>query len=175
MGRRLSVQVGMRFGKLVVIDGRDGVKVACKCDCGMVAYYRPRHLRFGEVHCCSYCRPQTTAHGWRRGKLQEGDWIGALKAVEITGKDKRGRARWKFECICGGKRTAIATEIKRYRNPTCGNCKQEHGVIVKPYGRKGFEKDFKHDYEWCKEHKLTMYDASIIPPRLVYEPEKGVE
>ena len=173
MGRRLSVQVGMRIGKLVVTDGRNGVKVACKCDCGIVHYVRPRHLRFGEVHCCPHCRPKTTAHGWIRGKLQEGDWVGALKAVAMVGKDKRGRARWRFECICGGSRTAIATEVKRERNPTCGTCKQEYCVIVKPYSHKGFEKDFKHDYNWCKDNGYKMYDASTIPPRLVYEPEKG--
>ena len=172
MGRKLSVMPGEQYGILTVTSERNGQKVWCRCNCGELVAVMPRDLRVGITRSCKACTPTTTKHGHKRGPLEVGDWVGALQAVEKAGKNADGYQVWEFECVCGGTRRNTATEMKRYINPSCGECTLNR-VITKPFAVDFYKQKFKYFYDFAVKRGYRLYNTSVQPPELVYDPMKG--
>jgi hypothetical protein len=122
--------VGLRFGKLVVLEKADKPKGSksksqfwlCQCDCGNKKIISGGSLRNGSTKSCAAPEDIT---GRRFGKLV---------AIEFDHKEKKIHY-WKCICDCGNEKIANKNHLKTGRTWHCG-CTDNR--FRKEYGEAGF-------------------------------------
>lgn len=97
MGKLIDL-IGMRFGKLLVIEQAASTKEhsaqwLCRCDCGNSVIVRGRSLSLGKV---TDCGCETT-----RFYDLTGMQFGKLTVIEKVNPQSDGVTRWKCRCECG--------------------------------------------------------------------------
>ena len=115
--------VGMRFGKLVVLErvervkgDRGHVKWRCRCDCGKETVALATNLRRGLTRSCG------CAQYHRAPSMEKGARFGKLVILERA-EGPRGRGfhpRWRCRCDCGNEMVVYGNKLRRGHTKSCG-------------------------------------------------------
>lgn len=173
-GRKLSVEVGQRIGRSVVIDpevsvsdpgtGRLARGAHLRCDCGNEYERRLSVLFRGpDPSCgCSGGRRANRA-GQRFGRLT------AVRSVE-TSPEKRGTIRWLCKCDCGNEVIAAGADLVRGHTKSCGCLKNapREGYAAgdaawnkafRTYRRNARTRDLSWDLSMADFKRLALLDC----------------
>lgn len=119
--RRVTVTVGERFNKLIVISEpttQNGFSVVkCRCDCGNEPTVRVAELRSGHKKSCG-CISQAKKFDSRDAELV-GKKFGRLTVKKVGGVDNRGYRLCECTCDCG---TWVKIRIARMVSGEAQSC-----------------------------------------------------
>ena len=125
--------VGLRFGKLVVVqptdkrDSSESVVWECRCDCGNTTFVSARRLNSGNTKSCG-CLKRELVSKMRLSDLA-GQRFGKLTAVRPTDKRQEGSVVWECKCDCGNTSFVTAASLKSGNTKSCGCLKRELASI----------------------------------------------
>jgi len=132
--------VGMRFGKLVVLERAEDYIVPgtgaheaawkCQCDCGNTTIVNGRQLKQGKTKSCGciISKPAEDLTGRTFGKLT------VLERMENKARtDGKSVVQWKVRCTCGRELVVGRTKLTCNKVPSCGWCQydERYGDKVK--------------------------------------------
>lgn len=122
MGNRRSIQVGTRFGRLVVLEGAPFNKKSysrCRCDCGKEKIVANGHLCSNGVQSCGCLNRDRRNEIPRRKLLPIGGKFGRLTVISIAapaGLASRSLCR----CECGTEKILRNNFLRSGKTRSCG-------------------------------------------------------
>lgn len=121
--------IGMRFGKLVVIEKTDerkhgSVVWKCKCDCGRIVYYSARHFIQKHLKSCGCSREENIR------KDIAGVRYGRLVAIRPTDKRIGNAVVWECKCDCGNVAYYTTSMLSSKRIVSCGCYNHERTLVM---------------------------------------------
>lgn len=124
--RRVLLEAGQRFGRLVVRERLVRGLYLCDCDCGAESRVRGYNLRAGRTQSCG-CLRDDRVRAVRARTFEPGCAIGKLTVLEDRGsKDVRCR------CACGRRvtrtRRGLRGAEKRALNPVSCGCERNEAL-----------------------------------------------
>lgn len=118
------VNVGQRFGQLVVVDpstkvltsgGNVSYATECRCDCGATSYPTARSLHTGRAKSCGCSRKGRAGRKPKPGRIKEGGRFGRLVVLRRYDPD-----RWLCRCDCGRHHAPRASNLLSGATTSCG-------------------------------------------------------
>lgn len=120
MAPRARLQLGERFGRLVVIaPGGFSGRWLCRCDCGSQVTVVASRLRDGEVKSCGCLRRETLASGGP-APTSAGDRYGRLVVLAEAGRNHRRERVYLCRCDCGNELEVVGASLRRGATRSCG-------------------------------------------------------
>ena len=152
---RKGIEIGKRFGNLIVIDSRRSGYSICKCDCGEITEISNYNLRKGHTKSCGCLKKYNFNDIEHVSGSQHGNWKGGVTPENVSIRKSVKYRKWRknvFErdnyiCqICGQKgyklRAHHINNFAEYKDERmevdngitlCANC---HRKIHNQYGNK---------------------------------------
>jgi hypothetical protein len=160
--RKIFNLVGMRFGKLLVIEksndyispkNQHGSMWLCKCDCGNIVEIRASDLRSNRTMSCGCYKSEKIS---KCNKDKFIDLVGIrfekLVVMKLDHMDKQYGGVWKCLCDCGIETIVKGINLKSGQTKSCG-CLSESNITTE-----------------IKKYFIENYNA-IIEYRVVKNPE----
>lgn len=120
---------GMVFGRLTVMHrdsfGKKGSRWFCSCTCGGSIVARIDSLTSGTTASCGCIRAEAIAAANRLDIA--GHRFGKLTAIARFDTDKRGSARWRCSCDCGGEKIVTVAKLRYGITVSCGCARRVAG------------------------------------------------
>ena len=125
--KRLAVNIGDRYGRLVVIDkaedmvtktGQIKKRYLCRCDCGNEKVILSNSLKRGQSKSCG-CYKADLIRETRFVDIT-GLKSGKLTAIEYAYRNKFGQPVWKCKCECGSICYVTQNNLSRQSTKSCG-------------------------------------------------------
>lgn len=126
--------IGMRFGKLVVVEravkNDKGQRMwKCICDCGNEKLSRESMLLAGKLNSCGVNH---------RGLNLIGQRFTRLTVVAFHKRDVHHQFIWKCVCDCGNEVISSGNQLRRHKAKSCGCIKKDSNAKRKEYGEASF-------------------------------------
>lgn len=122
-----KVEIGDRFGHLVVINIDSHNKVLCKCDCGQYKKTTRPALYGGHVTTCG-CKMGYKQYNFIDEKNNK---YGLLTVIEEAGRDSDNRVLWKCKCECGNETIVSGKSLRNGNTRSCGCLKSKGELKIK--------------------------------------------
>lgn len=134
------VEIGQRFGKLVVVDGDHSRKnryraALCRCDCGSDHVVRVNLLLSGRSSSCGCGRKEVVRTKGAPGVRENltGSRFGRLLIVGDSGdRSKSRQVLWRCLCDCGSEKLAPTSLLTSGMTKSCG-CLQREQVAERMF------------------------------------------
>lgn len=154
--------LGMRFGRLVVLDGvpveSGRAKCLCRCDCGNTKVVRENSLKTGNTTSCGCISREKASK--RLAKDLTGMRFGHLVAQQRQGSDKYCNILWLCHCDCGEETVVRANALLSGNTTSCGCARGQPGgeldLVGKTFGRLTVTR-FGYSTDWQAYWKSYWY------------------
>lgn len=159
-----KIKDGDKFGEWTVLKAYSSIKGTrrrslCSCSCGVERELDNRNLLNGQTKSCGHKRVEniTKARYAKTDKRFIGKTFGELTVIERV--NDKGRARYKCKCSCGKEVEAIASNLERGFQVSCGDYRkhrtEEHLEKFLSEGRK------KLDEKLVEDTNLYLLDSGL--------------
>ena len=124
MSKRITIEPGMRSGRIVAVELSDQVRNhcrlwRCRCDCGKELFLEPYKISGCRVRNCGCVR--------RGRKMQDitGERFGRLVAMERLPEKRGSGYLWRCRCDCGEETVATVNQLRNGGVTSCGCARRD--------------------------------------------------
>lgn len=176
MGRKLSINIGDKFGGLT-FEKESGKDIHYNrlgifgCDCGRKQEFQISLVKYGTYRACNICATETRKESQRRRRDSYSLINKKFNKVTVTkllkDSDKHGNCLYECKCDCGNIITLTSGELKQHKSRSCGKCGVQAEIASKTmrtlHTREGFEDKIREGLILLENTSITILKRKHKP------------